>query len=168
MNTLNHDNICISPYTVCNDDINIMLQNIYQVHILIKRYLRDKRSTNSNYLFHKSIIKIITRKYKVKYYIPFFNKYISQIIKRIRNLYHDSLINDKSLNALSLFLFLFDCFTMFEIIYNANFKNFMHILKTFHNMISVIPTNISIISLFTYSYKNIIQIIIYQNIIFLC
>ena len=82
-----------------------------------------KRSTNSNNLFHKSKIKIITRKYGVKYYIPLFNKHISQIIQRIINLYHDSLINDKSLCALSLFLFWFDCFTVLEIIYNANFKN---------------------------------------------
>jgi hypothetical protein len=82
-----------------------------------------KRSTNSNNLFHKSIIKIIMRKYGVKYYIPLFNKHISQIIQRIINLYHDSLINDKSLCALSLFLFWFDCFTVLEIIYNANFKN---------------------------------------------
>jgi len=48
MNNLNHDNICISPYTVCNHDINIMLQNIYQVYIIIKRYLRDKMWQKKN------------------------------------------------------------------------------------------------------------------------
>ena len=73
MNTFKHDNIYISPHTVCNDDINIMLQNIYQVCVIIKKHFRDKRSTNSNYLFHKSII---IKKHGVKYYISLLNKHI--------------------------------------------------------------------------------------------
>jgi hypothetical protein len=85
MNTFNQDNICISSYFIYNDDINIILQNVYQVYIIIKRYLPDKRSSKSNYLFHKKIIKINMKKHKVTYYIPLFNKHISQLIKRIQD-----------------------------------------------------------------------------------